>query len=74
MLPDWASNLLVRPTTVAAEDQASQLTAPTNDPINAGEYLTSTQEEYFLGLFCQSYYTSYPILDELEFKKYYRSL
>ncbi|KAI9700616.1 MAG: hypothetical protein M1836_001983 [Candelina mexicana] len=74
MLPDSASNLLDGPTTVAAEDQAGQLTPPTDDPINTGEYLTSTQEEYFLSLFWQSYYTSYPILDELEFKKYYRSL
>lgn len=74
MLPDSASNLLDGPTTVAAEDQACQLTSPTNDPINAGEYLTSTQEEYFLSLFWQSYYTLYPIFDELEFKKYYRSL
>lgn len=74
MLPVSASNLLDGPTTVAAEDQAGQLTPPTDDPINTGEYLTSTQEEYFLSLFWQSYYTSYPILDELEFKKYYRSL
>ena len=72
MLPDSASNLLDAPTTVAAE--AGQLTTPTDDPVNTGEYLTSTQEEYFLSLFWESYYTSYPILDELEFKKYYRSL
>ena len=74
MLPESASNLLDGPTTVAAEDQAGQLMPPTNDPIITGEYLTSTQEEYFLSLFWQSYYTSYPILDELEFKNYYRSL
>ena len=74
MLPDSASNLLDGPTSVAAEDQAGQPTSPTNDSVNTGEYLTSTQEEYFLGCFWQSYNTSYPILDELEFKKYYRSL
>ena len=74
MLPDSASKLLDGPTTVAAEDQAGQLTPPIDDSINNGEYLTLTQEEYFLGLFWQSYYTSYPILDELDFKKYYRSL
>ncbi|CAD6576273.1 MAG: hypothetical protein ASARMPRED_007674 [Alectoria sarmentosa] len=74
MLPDSASNLLDGPTTVAAEEQAGQLAGPTDDPITTGEYLTSTQEEYFLSLFWQSYYTSYPIFDELEFKKYYRSL
>ena len=74
MHPDSASNLLESPTAVAAEEQAGQLTGPTDDPCATGEYLTSTQEEYFLGLFWQSYYTSYPILDESEFKKYYRSL
>lgn len=74
MLPDSASNLLDGPTTVAAEEQAGQLTGHTDDPVAPGEYLTSTQEEYFLSLFWQSYYISYPILDELEFKKYYRSL
>ncbi len=74
LLPNSASNLLDGPTTVSAEDQADQLVAPTDDPINAGEYLTPTQEEYFLGLFWQSYYASCPILDELEFKEHYRSL
>ncbi|KAL9029378.1 MAG: hypothetical protein Q9196_002366 [Gyalolechia fulgens] len=74
MLPESASYLLDGPTTVATEDQAGQLTPPPADPINTSEYLTSTQEEYFLSLFWQSYYTSYPILDELEFKTYYRSL
>ncbi|KAG6995771.1 patulin cluster transcription factor patL [Physcia stellaris] len=74
MLPDSASTLVDGPTTINAEDQTGQLADPTDDPINTGEYLTSTQEEYFLSLFWQSYYTSYPIIDELEFKKYYRSL
>ena len=74
MLPNSASNLLDGPTAVADEEQAGQLAGPTDDPITTGEYLTSTQEEYFLSLYWQSYYTSYPIFDELEFKKYYRSL
>ncbi len=74
MLPESASNLLDGPTTVAAEEQAGQLTGRKDDPITTAEYLTSTQEEYFLSLFWQSYYISYPILDELEFKKYWRSL
>ena len=74
MIPDSASHLLDAPTTVTPEEQVGKLIGPTDDPITTGEYLTSTQEEYFLSLFWQSYYTSYPILDELEFKKYYRSL
>ena len=72
MLPDSASNLLDGPTSV--EEQAGQLMDPTDDPITMGEYLTSTQEEYFLSLFWESYYTSCPIFDELDYKKYYRSL
>ena len=40
-----------------------------------GEFLSPTQEEYFLELFWQAYHTSlFPILDETEFKKHYRSL
>ena len=74
MLPNSASNLLDGPTTVSGEDSAGLLTSPIDDPVNAGEYLTSTQEEYFLGLFWQSYYTTCPILDEVDFKKHYRSL
>ena len=74
MLPDLASNFLDGPTTVAAEEQIGLLTGRTDEPVTTGEYLTSTQEEYFLSLFWQPYYISYPILDELEFKKYYRFL
>ena len=51
MLPDSASHLLDAPTTVAAEEQAGKLTGPSDDPIIIGEYLSSTQEEYFLNLF-----------------------
>lgn len=74
MLPNSASTLFDGPITASVEDQAGQLAAPKDDRINAGEYLTPTQEEYFLGLFWQSYYPSYPILDELEFKEHHRSL
>ena len=74
MLPDSPSTLLDGPNTFNVEEQAGQLAPPTADPIHTGEYLSSTQEEYFLSLFWQSYYTSYPILDELEFLEYYRSL
>ena len=71
MLPNAASKLLNAPTSVPGEgySQVSRLVAiPVDDPINAGDYLTPTQEEYFLGLFWQTYNTSCPILDELEFK------
>lgn len=77
MLPNAASKLLNAPTSVPGEgySQVSRLVAiPVDDPINAGDYLTPTQEEYFLGLFWQTYNTSCPILDELEFKEHYQSL
>ncbi|KAB5515312.1 fungal-specific transcription factor domain-containing protein [Coniochaeta sp. 2T2.1] len=41
----------------------------------SGEYFSLSQEEYFLDLYWQSYHTGlFPILDETEFKQYYRSL
>ncbi|KAF9894916.1 hypothetical protein FE257_004538 [Aspergillus nanangensis] len=73
MLPKSASTLLDGPTTLADEDQTTPLVG-TDDPIRAGESLSATQEEYFLGLFWQSFYTTYPILDEQDFKDHYNSL
>ncbi|KAI9712762.1 MAG: hypothetical protein M1820_001384 [Bogoriella megaspora] len=71
LLPNSASNLLDGPT---GEGQNGRLVTLSNDPMNMGEYLAPTQEEYFLNLFWQSYYTSCPVLDELEFKEHYHSL
>lgn len=39
-----------------------------------GDYLTRTQEEYFLGLFWQSYHCTLQILDEADFREHYKSL
>lgn len=36
--------------------------------------ITSTQEDYFLGLFWQSYHSTLQVLDEAEFKEHYKSL
>lgn len=45
------------------------------DPtVDEGGDLSPTQEEYFLNLYWQSYHTSYPILDEAEFRGHYRTL
>jgi hypothetical protein len=77
LLPNAASKLLDAPTTVSGEHNSQgsrRVAAPIDDSIHTAEYLTPTQEEYFLDLFWQSYYTTYPILDEFEFKEYYRSL
>ena len=38
------------------------------------EHLTRIQEDYFLGLFWQSYHCMYHILDEAEFREHYKSL
>ncbi|KAK0614920.1 fungal-specific transcription factor domain-containing protein [Bombardia bombarda] len=48
---------------------------PVLDPqITSRRFLTATQEEYFLGLFWQSYHCSLQIIDEVQFKEHYRSL
>ncbi|KAI9687171.1 MAG: hypothetical protein M1822_002582 [Bathelium mastoideum] len=74
LLPTSARGLFDGPIGSSGEEQGGRLIAPTDDPVNAGDYLSPTQEEYFLNLFWQSYYTSCPILDELEFKEHYQSL
>ncbi|KAI0381400.1 fungal-specific transcription factor domain-containing protein [Hypomontagnella monticulosa] len=48
--------------------QTSSKTAPRN------EFLTPTQEEYFLNLFWQSYHSTLIVLNEVEFKEHCRSL
>ncbi|KAI1763048.1 fungal-specific transcription factor domain-containing protein [Hypoxylon sp. FL1150] len=45
-----------------------------NDPMDHREWLTPTQEEYFLDFYWQSYHTSLPVLNENDFKRHYRSL
>ncbi|KAL9112375.1 MAG: hypothetical protein Q9187_007768, partial [Circinaria calcarea] len=46
---------------------------PTETPIT-GNYLTGIQEDYFLGLFWQSYHCTLEILDDVEFREHYKSL
>lgn len=77
LMPKAPSSLLDAPTTVTGEvDKQNNQRAATavDDPIYAAEYLTPTQEEYFLDLFWQSYFPTCPIFDEVEFKEYYQSL
>ncbi|QGA12465.1 hypothetical protein EYB26_000109 [Talaromyces marneffei] len=75
MLLRSTNNFSDGPNTVCEEGtQPSHSVVPSDDPISESVCLTATQEEYFLSLFWQSYYNSYPILDELEFKKHYQSL
>lgn len=69
------SMLLDGPTKPADQGGTGTRTARSEDPLTAGEYLSLSQEEYFLDLYWQSYHTGlFPILDEADFKEYYRSL
>lgn len=45
---------------------------PSQEP--AKEFLSLTEEEYFLSLFWQSYHSSTPVLNEHDFKNHYKSL
>jgi hypothetical protein len=74
-----ATTLLDSPTNTAINTFRRQSAHQTKDKelISAVEegYLSPMQEEYFLDLYWHSYHTSlFPILNEAEFKEYYRSL
>jgi hypothetical protein len=73
MLPESASTVLDGPAEALDVGQPSH-PAPTDDSIRAAESLSSMQEEYFINLFWESYYPSFPILDEAEFKEHFQSL
>jgi hypothetical protein len=72
MLPTSASRCFASPTTLKNGN-------PENSPMPADvpmttNYLTKSQEEYFLGLFWQSCHSVYQILDERDFREHYDSL
>lgn len=68
--------LINEPTAILSEDTKRPKPQPTEDSsFTSGKTLTPTQEEYFLSLYWHSYHTAlFPILDEEDFKGYYRSL
>jgi len=72
MLPTSASRCFASPTAVRDGNQEDNLMS-TEVPMMSN-YLTKTQEEYFLGLFWQSCHCVYQILDESNFRKHYESL
>jgi hypothetical protein len=75
VLPSGASKLLHGPTSLSGEVLGRRVMPWTEDATTTGVYLNATQEEYFIALFWQAYHTSlFPILDEMEFTKHYRSL
>ena len=70
--PNAASRFFASPTSPrkdSLEDCPIQ-----SDGHMTGENLSRAQEDYFLGLFWQTYYCTIPILDELEFREHYESL
>ncbi|KAI1143659.1 fungal-specific transcription factor domain-containing protein [Hypoxylon sp. FL0543] len=75
MLPE-SSKLFDGPTTKPSVKSHDHQPFSTHggDPTEAGDYLTPTQEEYFINLFWQSFQTSIPVLDEVAFKEHYQSL
>ena len=56
---------------VDTPDTASTSTDSGSGPF---EFLSRAQEDYFLGLFWQTYYCFVPIINEQEFRKHYESL
>ena len=72
MQPNSASRSFASPTS-PKRSNLDEMSAPTDGP-TTGDYLTGTQEDYFLGLFWQSYHCTLQILDEVEFKEHYKSL
>ncbi|OAT11366.1 fungal specific transcription factor domain-containing protein, variant [Blastomyces gilchristii SLH14081] len=70
--PNSASRSFACPTSSKNEPIEENLLSA-DIPID-GDDLTGTQEDYFLNLFWQSYHSTLPILDEREFREYYKSL
>ena len=70
--PNTASNVFASPTSSRKND--SEEYQITSEDHMVCENLSKGQEEYFLGLFWQSYYCTTPIIDEAEFTEHYESL
>ena len=66
MNPNAACTVFASPNSPMPNDQA--------DAVPTFESLSRAQEEYFLGLFWQTYHCTVPILDEIEFRKHYETL
>ncbi|KAJ9156153.1 Fungal specific transcription factor domain-containing protein [Pleurostoma richardsiae] len=72
MQPKTASMSFSSPTSEFDENYDGH--AVLADAMRVNGDLTGTQEDYFLGLFWQSYHCTFQILDEAEFREHYRSL
>jgi hypothetical protein len=77
MLLNSASSekLLDKPTSNLKDELSRRVSSTTEDRDMTGPDLSPTEEEYFIGLFWQSYHVSlFAIIDEAEFRKHYQTL
>jgi len=72
MQPNTASRSFASPTILKGGNPEEGLVTTENQVTR--DYLTGTQEDYFLGLFWQSYHCTIPVVDEIEFREHYKSL
>lgn len=72
MQPNSASRSFASPTS-PGRDNLDESLMPTG-ALTTGDYLTGTQEDYFLGLFWQSYHCTLQFLDEGGFRQHYKAL
>ncbi|KAI2466987.1 fungal-specific transcription factor domain-containing protein [Annulohypoxylon bovei var. microspora] len=74
MLPD-SNKLFDGPSQLSAKEQSRRPAhIAGGEQVTDGDYLTPTQEEYFISLFWQSFHTTIPVIDEVAFKEHYQSL
>ncbi|KAH6672839.1 fungal-specific transcription factor domain-containing protein [Halenospora varia] len=73
MQPNSASRHFADPTNPRKINHEDTLMHAAQMPTNEN-YLTGTQENYFLNLFWQSYHCTLQVIDEAEFREHYNSL
>ncbi|KAI1439798.1 fungal-specific transcription factor domain-containing protein [Annulohypoxylon stygium] len=73
MLPD-SNKLFDGPNQVSENEQNRQSPRAAGEQITENDFLTPTQEEYFINLYWQSFHTALPVIDEVAFKEHYQSL
>ncbi len=72
MQPNSASRSFASPT--SPKGGSLEENTISTDSSTTEDFLTGTQEDYFLGLFWQSYHCTLQIIDEVEFREHYKSL
>ncbi|KAJ6134615.1 hypothetical protein N7523_000937 [Penicillium sp. IBT 18751x] len=75
MVLHGTANTLLGFETIKTPEDSTHPALSADNPLPTGEFLSPTQEEYFLELFWKSYHTSlFPVINETEFMDHYRSL